>query len=131
MNGKKLMEELFTMNSERCKAKESVLQLLKTIDWSQYKKYGIEINKQTETDVEFAVYKNHEIQDEKTKEEIKIVTEMKDDDDDWRNRIYVYLESLSSDKVLKKCLDNEYGIYFYDDSQSIRLTISKEGLSQL
>ena len=135
MNGNKLYEELFTMNSERTETKKNLLKLFKSIDWSEYKKYGFDINDTKSDSVEFAVYKKSEIESgyyDKIEGLIKEwMPEIFEDDNWWWNPIYRCLRNLSSDKVLKTCLENEHGIYFYDDSQSVRMSITKEGLSQL
>lgn len=131
MNGSKLIEELYTMTQKRIANKEAILKIFKIIDWSQYKKYGIEIDKQLENSIEFRIYKNYEIQDRKAEEEIRKILSITEITDDWRHLLYVYFSSLSDDKVLKNYLNDEHGIYFYADSESIRLSITKEGLSQL
>ena len=136
MNGNKLFEELFGMNSKRIHTEETLLKIFRQIDWSEYeyKKCGFYINNKTSNCVEFKLSEHAKFDTDIPKLlEIRniIINEMPDLVEESRNIFYRYLSRLSSDTILKYDLKKKYGIYFYIDSCAVYITITSDGLAKL
>ena len=134
MNGNKLFEELFEMNSKRIHTEETLLKIFRQIDWSEYKKCGLYINDKTSNSVEFGLSERAKFDTDNSKLlEIRniIINEMPDLSEEYWNIFFRYLKRLSSDIILKNDLKEKYGIYFYTDSCSAYITITSDGLAKL
>ena len=134
MNGNKLFEELFEMNSKRIHTEKIILKIFKMIDWSEYNKCGFCINEKTSNSVEFKLSERAKFDTDNSKLlEIRniIINEMPDLFEESGNIFFRYLRRLSTDTILKNDLNKKHGIYFYIDSSFVYITITSDGLAKL